>query len=55
MKSQTIKYGKLRASNDPDRTNDNPGIHYGANHNRRSPWNRVNRVITATTRGSCAK
>jgi hypothetical protein len=47
--NQTVKFGKLRAKNDPDRDNVNDGVHYGLNHSRKIPP-KSNR--TCVTRGS---
>jgi hypothetical protein len=51
--NQTVKFGKMRASSDPDRSNVAHGLYFGANVVRRSgtaSWQ-----VTRTTRGAWVK
>lgn len=59
MKRQTVKFGKLRAENDPDRGDASVGrkgcgVHYGVNLPRRKGWELGPYDPTCNTRGSCA-
>lgn len=47
--SQTVKFGKMRALADPDRTNTRPGIYFGSNTDNRG---RITRTKPRVTRGS---
>ena len=49
--NQTIKYGKLRAKNDPDRDVTNHGLYYGHN---LCKWP-INWALSRTTRGTFVK
>jgi hypothetical protein len=50
---QTIKFGKIRASIDPDRDSGKSGIYYGANYNRMLPGSKRQNVNPAISHGSC--
>lgn len=50
--NQTVKFGKLRAKQDPDRSKSNPGTYYGSNFSYRLNEYKLDQ---RTTRGSMAK
>lgn len=54
--SQTIKFGKVRAKNDPDRDATTHGIYYGCNMNRNSQTDKFGWVFRVkTTHGTFVK
>lgn len=52
--SQTLKFGRIRASNDPDRDRTTHGTYYGKNWNGGISYSKT-RVVYANTRGTWIK